>query len=474
MEARITAGVLLLLMLFGCGGETRTVVPEEAQAIAREAYLYGFPMVMNYKTIYNYVIDKESPDYKGPFNQLSCVARLFTPEDKAVVTPNADTPYCMYWMDLRGEPLVLSVPEMEPERFYHFQFIDLYTHNFAYVGTLTTGNGVGAFLIAGPNWDGEKPEGITDVIRSETDFIFNVTRTQLFGPDDLEKVKQIQGSYSLQPLSAFLDVEAPPTEAMPDFPKWVEGAQFDERFFDYLDFMMSLLERPGDGEKPLWDQLARLGVGPGNTFDFAVLHPEIQEALKAGVKDGFGEIERFIGEHSNDPLISGKLFGTRAFLNESAKTNYGLKTPYLLRSVGAHMGLYGNSAMEAIYPTYLTDADKQPLDASANHYAMTFEKGQFPPVKAFWSLTMYDGKTQLFIENLLDRYLLNSAMMDQFKKEKDGSLVLHIAKDSPVKQLESNWLPAPDGPFYMVLRLYGPEPAALEGKWTPPGLQKVE
>ena len=150
-------------------------------------------MVMNYKTMWNYAVDKDNPEYKGPFNEVSCEARLFTPEDKAVVTPNADTPYCMFWMDLRAEPLVLSVPKMEGERYYSFQLIDLYTHNFAYVGNLTTGNEAGHYLLAGPGWDGEKPEGITDVIRSETDVIFNVTRTQLFGPDDLEKVQSHPG-----------------------------------------------------------------------------------------------------------------------------------------------------------------------------------------------------------------------------------------------------------------------------------------
>ncbi len=128
---------------------TQDLSAAEAQAIAKEAYVYGFPMVMNYKTMWNYAIDSESTDYKGPFNRRSCEARLFTPEDKAVVTPNADTPYCMFWMDVRSEPLVLSVPEMEPNRFYHFQLVDLYTHNFAYVGSLTSGNGAGKFLIAG-------------------------------------------------------------------------------------------------------------------------------------------------------------------------------------------------------------------------------------------------------------------------------------------------------------------------------------
>jgi hypothetical protein len=267
---------------------------EAAEAIAQEAYIYGFPMVMNYKTLYNYTIDTQSPDYKGPFNQLACVARLFTPKDRAVVTPNADTPYCMFWMDLRAEPLVLSVPEMEPERFYHFQLIDLYTHNFAYVGTLTTGNGAGKYLLAGPNWQGEKPEGIDAVLQSETDFIFNVTRTQLFSPDDLERVIEIQNSYGLQPLSEFLGTAAPAAAPSIDFPEWVEGAQFDERFFSYFTFILSLLGSPLESEQPLWERFAQIGLTPHTDFDRLAQPPEIQAALKARAQTGFAAIENFI------------------------------------------------------------------------------------------------------------------------------------------------------------------------------------
>ncbi len=467
-RAGLLATIGLTLVCSAAMAQTATVEPEEAKTIARNAYIYGFPMVMNYKTMWNYVLDEKNPEYKGPFNEVSCEARLFTPEDKAVVTPNADTPYCMFWMDLRAEPLVLSVPEIDPDRYYSFQLIDLYTHNFGYVGNLTTGSEAGRYLLAGPGWDGKKPAGITDVIRSETDFILNITRTQLFGPDDLEKVKEIQGQYKLEPLSAFQGEKATDASARPDFPEWDEGAQFDERFFAYLDFVMDLLGNPGQGEEAHWQDLARLGIGPGTSFDFSALPVETQEALKAGVKEGFAEMEAFIAKNSNDPLASGKWFGTREFLQESAETNYGLDKPDLLRSVAAHMGLYGNSAAEAIYPTFLADADGEPLDAATHAYTMIFPKGELPPVKAFWSLTMYDGKTQLFIENPLDRYLLSSVMLEQFKQEEDGSLVLYIGKDSPGKDLESNWLPAPDGPFYLVMRLYGPEKDALEGSWTPP------
>jgi hypothetical protein len=419
------------------------------------------------------VIDEANPEYKGPFNQLSCVARLFTPDDKAVVTPNADTPYCMFWMDLRAEPLVLTVPEMEPGRFYHFQLIDLYTHNFVYVGTLTSGNGAGAYLLAGPSWNGDKPDGVDDVIRSETGFIFCVTRTQLFGSDDLVKVKEIQDSFGLQPLSAFIGGEAPAMPPTPDFPKWVEGSQFSEQFFGYLDFMLGLLGTPQAEDKPIWARMARLGLGTENTFDFAALPPDIQEALKEGAKAGLGEIEAFVQEVTTDPLTSAKIFGTREFLRNSAKSNYEHENLYLIRAVAAHRGLYGNSAAEAIYPTYIMDSEGKPYDASANQYTLTFPSGKLPPVKAFWSLTMYDGKTQLFVPNPLKRYLLNSTQMDQFKMAADGSLILYISKQSPGGDLETNWLPAPDGPFYMVLRLYGPEPEALKGEWTPPVPQKV-
>jgi hypothetical protein len=477
METKTFLNILIficLAMLPACGSVQDLPNERETEAIAKEAYVYGFPMVMNYKTIVQYAVDTDYPEYKGPFNRVSCEARLFTPDDKAVVTPNSDTPYCMFWMDLRAEPLVLSVPDMEEDRYYSFQLIDLYTHNFAYVGNLTTGSSAGSYLLAGPGWNGNKPTGITGVIRSETGFIFNVTRTQLFGPDDLGEVRAIQDQYELQPLSAFLGEKAPAAPPLPDFPEWVEGSQFDERFFHYLDFMMDLLENPGPGENALWQNLARLGIGPGNTFRLNELPEEHVEALKAGVKEGLADIEAFIAKHSSDPLASGKMFGTRAFLTESAGKNYGLDKPDMLRSVAAHMGLYGNSAAEAIYPTYLVDADGEPLDGSAHRYTITFPKGALPPVKAFWSLTMYDGKTQLFIENPLGRYLLNSDMINQFKKKEDGSLALHIGKDSPGDDLEPNWLPAPDGPFYMVMRLYGPKKDALEGRWTPPGVKKAD
>jgi hypothetical protein len=232
--------------------------------------------------------------------------------------------------------------------------------------------------------------------------------------------------------------------------------------------MTDMLGQPGPGEALLWEQLDKLGVGPEKTFNPESLSAQQLAALQVGIKQAMADMESFIKQNSNDPLASGKWFGTRKFLEKSANDNYPQAGPDMVRTVAAHMGLYGNSAAEATYPTYLTDADGEPLNAAQYSYTVTFPKGSLPPVKAFWSLTMYDGQSQLLVDNALDRYLLNSSMLEQLQWQEDGSLVLYVGKDSPGEALESNWLPAPDGPFYMVLRLYGPEDAALTGDWMPP------
>ena len=461
----------LLVLTSGFAAEPK-LDPKEAKAIAKEAYIYGLPMVLNYKTMHSYVIDKNSPEYKGEFNYMQCESRVYTPEDRAIVTPNSDTPYCMVWGDMRTEPLVLTIPKIEKERFYEVQLVDLFTHNYAYVSTVAKGNVPGKYLLTGPDWKGKVPKGIKEVISCETEFLFGVFRTQLFNPDDLKNVKAIQKAYRLEPLSAYLGSKAPASPTATDFPKWKEGEQFTAAAFNYMNFMLTLVKTPQE-EQALMKRFAKIGLGTQDTFDIKTFSPEIQKAIEEGVKEGFSEIEAFLAKYSNDPLGSAKIFGTRTFLNKSAKENYGLDTMFLPRAAAAHQGLYGNSGDEAIYPTYLVDAQGAPFDASKNNYTLTFKKGDLPPVKAFWSLTMYDGKTQLLIDNPLNRYLLNSPMKDQFIFAEDGSLTLYIQKDSPGKELESNWLPAPNGPFYAVLRLYGPEKEALEGKWVNPPLVKA-
>ncbi len=464
----------LMILSSGCFSEPKSVTQktdltvQEAKQIAKEAYIYGFPLVLNYKTMYDYTIDKKSPEYKGDFNKLVCNARLFTPEDKTIVTPNSDTPYCMTWVDMRAEPVVFTIPKIEQERYYSVQLIDLYTHNAAYISSVAN-NVPGNYLLTGPDWKGEIPKGITKVIPLETNLFFSIHRTQLFNPEDIDKLKKIQAAYRVEPLHTYLQMKAPATPASIDFPKWKEGAEFSAEAFTYLDFMLTLVETSKD-EQALMKRFARIGLEDKGKFDIKKFSPEIQKALKEGAKEGLLAIKVFATQETVDPLASAKIFGTRAFLKKSAKKNYNLDNFYIMRAMAAQMGLYGNSGAEATYPTYLVDAEGKPFNASKNNYTMIFKKGELPPVNAFWSFTMYDGKTQLLIDNPLNRYLLNSPMMDSFLMNKDGSLTIYVQKESPGKELESNWLPAPDGPFYAIMRLYGPKTEALEGKWVNPEL----
>jgi hypothetical protein len=466
-----TIGILTIGLIVGACSPENKLSPKQATEIAKEAYIYGFPMVMNYKTLYAYTLDKNSKEYKGEFNTKSCEARVYTPNDKAIVTPNSDTPYCIFWSDIRNEPVLISVPDIETDRFYHFQFIDLFSHNFAYIGTLSTGNQAGKYLIAQNNWDGDKPEGITDIIYCETGLFLTIVRTQLMDKNDLNKVKSIQDEYQIQLLSDYLGKEPIKTASKKDWPTWNEGDQFTEAAFTYIDVVLNLTQEV-ESERVLRKQFAKLGIGTAEAFNFESFDEEIQEAIKAGVKEGFAEIEEFIKQEGTDPLGSTKMFGTRAFLTQSAQQNYHLKNMFIPRAAAADRGLYGNSGAEATYPMYFVDADEKPLNAAENNYTITFGKNELPPVKAFWSLTMYDGKTQLLIDNAINRYLINSPMLDDVVFNDDGSLSLYIQKESPGKELEANWLPAPDGPFYCVMRLYGPKEEALKGSWINPPMLK--
>lgn len=439
------------------------VSPEEARAIAKDAYLYGFPMVESYKTLYVQAVQKGGPDYKAPFNTIANVAAVFSPADKAIVTPNSDTPYSFLWLDLRTEPQVLTLPKIDGKRYMSVQLIDLYTFNFSYLGNRTTGTGGGSFLIAGPNWKGEKPAGISKVIRSETDLVYALYRTQLFSPQDIAAVKAVQAGYKVQPLSSFTHGKAPAVARAITFPPYDAQRARSIGFFSYFNFLLQFCPTPAS-EKALFERFSRIGISAGKLFDEKSLSAETRKALLAGIADADAEFAAFKkGKVETHQITSGQLFGTRGFLRNN----------YLYRYAGARMGIYGNSQEEALYEGYFVDADGKPLVAGKNRYTVRFAKGDLPPAKAFWSLTMYDGKSQLLVENPLQRYLINSAMSSQLKKDADGGITLYLQSDSPGKDKESNWLPAPGGPFFAVLRLYEPSAEAVAGKWQVPRAHRL-
>ncbi|HEY5819060.1 MAG TPA: DUF1254 domain-containing protein [Mesorhizobium sp.] len=439
------------------------ITPDEARTIAKEATIYGFPLVDSYRIQYSYFVDKADPEYKTGWNQLYNTARVYTPDDKAIQTPNSDTPYSFVGADLRAEPLVFTVPAIAKERYYSLQFIDMYTFNFAYVGSRATGNEAGSYLLAGPGWKGDTPKGIKSVIRSEK-LAFVLYRTQLFDPGDIDNVKAIQAEYKVQTLSAFLGEAAPPAAAPIDFMKPLSPA--DEKtspaFFTELNFILQFCPT-NPAETELMARFAKLGIGGGKTFDPEALSPELRKAVEAGMADAWAAFE----EHKVTEIDTGKessadSFGTRAFL----------KGDYMSRMSGAVLGIYGNSKDEAIYPVYFTDADHQPVNGE-NRYTLRFAPGQLPPVNAFWSLTLYQLPSSLLYANPLHRYLINSPMLPKLKKDADGGITLLLQNETPGPDAESNWLPVPKGPFVAVMRLYWPKPEALDGQWKAPPLERV-
>jgi hypothetical protein len=459
--------VAATLLTSGCDSakkpEEVSLSATEARAIAKEAFIYGFPMAANYATMYKQAIDTTSKDYRAPFNKLTNAKSVATPEDKFVVTPNSDTPYSYLWMDLRAEPLVVTVPKIEPSRYYTGQMIDLYTYNFAYLGTRAFGNDGGVFLIAGPGWKGDKPAGVKDVIRSETEFAYLLFRTQLFNMADLPKVNKIQSGYSAQPLSAFLKQPAPSAAPAVSWPKPAEIATPSPDIFPTVNFLFQFCP-PNPSENALLARFAKINVGPGQTFDINKFSPEIQQAINDGIKDSNADVGEMMKKINAETVSSGDMFGTRDFLNGN----------YLYRYIGAKLGLYGNSKQDALYLAYFVDANHQPLDASKSSYELHFAKGDLPPTKAFWSLTMYDGNTQLLVANPLKRYLLNSTTLKSYKYGTDGSLTMYVSHSDPGPAKVANWLPAPEGPFYVIFRVYLPDETVLDGSWKKPQMQPVE
>jgi hypothetical protein len=463
--ALVASEAIPVLSLAKAAAPSRPGFPA-AKDIAEAGYIFGLPIVMNYGVMYEYAIDRNSGQFKAPFNQIKNEPNVFTYKDTAIVTPNSDTPYSFLWMDLRAEPMVISVPAVDPKRYYSVQLCDGNTYNFGYIGTRTTGSDAGDYMVVGPDWNGAAPAGIKKVFRSSTQLSLAGFRTQLFDPSDLDNVKKVQAGYNAQPLSAYLKQPAPPAATVIAFPK-INKDLAKKNFFEYLDFALQFAP-PAQNETEIRAQLASIGIGAGKTFSFKDLPLKQKLEIALGLKEGQRRVDAAVAKAGvvvNSWIVSG-LPGDSAHYNSD----------WLKRAAAAQAGIYGNSPEEAMYPLTRKDSTGKPLDGSKNNYTITFPAGQLPPVNAFWSVTMYDGKTQLLIKNPIDRYLINSPMLPSMKKNADGSLTLYIQNKSPGTDREPNWLPAPAGPIYLVIRLYWPKetpPSILppgKGTWQPPGV----
>ncbi|MRX70396.1 Uncharacterized conserved protein [Flavobacterium resistens] len=421
-------------------------------AIAKEAWIYGYPIFYNYKAIYASALNKEDRAYVG-FNKFKSFATSATPADTLVITINNDTPYSMAALDVSNEPVVLEVPKIENDRYYVMQLVDLYTFNYEYIGTRVTGNNPGKYLLAGPDWKGETPKGIDKVLHSETNLIFIVGRTQLHDPSDVSNLKRIQGQYQLIPLHEYTKQPAPQLKKynLP-LPSWKES---DYGSLEFINVLNSLLQYASEdsSEKELRARFTKIGIVPGTSFDSSKYSPETIKAIEKGIAEGKQELEITL----NNLKEFGNLFGTRAEL----------KNNYLNRAVAAAAGIYGNTKEEAVYTGASNDKTNQPLSGDKN-YILKFSKKELPEAKYFWSITMYNLPKRFLVPNPIKRYSIGNKTKG-LKYESNGDLIIYLQSTSPGKDKESNWLPTPKNEKFMfVTRIYGPQPDVINNVWKMP------
>lgn len=421
--------------------------PGSARGLAKDSYIFTYPLVMNYRTMFMQAIEGEKA--MGRWLHLG----LSSPADTDIVTPNNDTPYSYAWVDLRAEPWVLTMPRIEKERFYTSQWDDYWGYVLDNPGSVNDGNDGVSVLLASPSWKGNLPEGVARVIQGETDFLGTLTRTQIIGgQEDLRQVKEIQESYKLEPLSSFTGTPAPKAAPTIDWPKWADGDETRESYWTYVSFLLPFVT-PNPNDQAMHEALAKLGIQSGSTWDPAALEPAVREAMQQGLEDGRAEMKKL----SEGGIDAAKFFGTRQRVG----------TNYMDRALGVYMGIFGNVKEVSVYLSMPADADGTPLDGGKSTYTLTFTREQMPPVDYFWSITMYKLPQRLLVDNPIDRYSIGSSTAG-LKTKEDGSLVIYVGKESPGNAKESNWLPAPDGPFWTVMRCYGPSQSIVDGTYKRP------
>lgn len=432
---------------------TAKLTPEEAKSIAKETYIAMFPLVFNYGTMYAQAINPAAKEYVGGFGVYRHYG-LASPANKDIPTPNNNTPYSWAWVDLRSEPWVLTMPPSDGNRFYTCQWDDMWAYVIDAPGSVFDGQGGGNYLLCTSDYKGELPKGIKRAIIGESQFIGTLTRTGVNGNADVPKMKAIQQGYKLQPLSKFSGTTTPAAAPAINWPVYNAADLKTINFFSYANFMLPYtLPHPDD--KTMLDNAAKIGVAAGIPWEPQKMDAEMVKAIEEGIMEGDATIQAAVASTKDGT----KLFNTRAKIG----------TDYLNRTAGVVIGQFGNYPVQAMYPAYQVDSDGQPLDASKNNYMVTFPAGQIPTSKYFWSFTMYDLPGRFLVDNPINRYSIGS-QTSAMKKEKDGSLIVYFQKSSPGKDKEGNWLPTPDGPFFCVLRIYGPGEDVINGTYKVPAM----
>jgi hypothetical protein len=426
-----------------------------ARDLALRAYVWGYPTVDLFAILRAQALDPSSPGFKAPLNRLGHARTVATPDDKEVIAPNVDTPYSHAWLDLRAEPVVVTVPRFERGRYLSLALFDLYSWIVGYVSPRTHGQAGGDFLVVPPGWSGAVPPGIRGVFRSTTTLALGMFRTQWLGGDDLVNVHALQDRMQVRTLSAYLGRPGP---ARLPVPPLVPALNLRERptdpaFFDVLNWMLDFMPALPE-EVAMRRDFEAIGVRPGQRFS-------PPDALRPAIVEGMGQGLEAMGNRARNVRSSAELFGSREFLGND----------YLVRAVGAMLGILGNAAEEYLGVGWQADAEGRPFDG-ARRYRIRFAPGQLPPVDGFWSITAYTQQRLLYA-NPLRRYVINTPMLPALARDADGGITLHVQHDSPGAGREGNWLPCPATPFVLTLRTYLPQERIRSGRWTAPPVEVV-
>ena len=454
--------VLGSMLLPGLAPAALALTEDEAHSIGVNAYLYFYPLVTMDITRKQLTNQQPGPgSLGGPMNRFANIEAFPTADMRVVVRPNFDTLYSSGWLDLTKEPVVVSAPDTGG-RYYLLPMLDMWTDVFASPGWRTTGTGAGNFLVTPPGWTGTVPADFTR-IDAPTPYVWIIGRTKTDGPADYDAVHKIQAGYKITPLSQWGKEPAPP-EFKPDAsvdmktpPKIQVDTMPAAKYFAYAAELLKL-QPPHVTDQPILAQLERAGFGVGKSFDLDKADPAVKQAF------------------SRAPEDARKLMAWKMPTLARVANGWGMNTDtmgvygnyYLKRALVAQLGLGANLPDDAIYPLNLADSEGKPLDG-ANSYTIHFDKGQIPPVQAFWSITLYDNDG-FQVANPLNRFAVSSWM--PFKFNADGSLDLYFQNESPGGDKDANWLPAPKGPYNLTMRLYAPKSEALTGKWNPPPIVK--
>ena len=480
------AAMAIMLMVLGSCQRTETEVKDkaatdakaaeaavkerEARDTAIEGYIYAYPLVTMELTRRVMTNVEKADATRAPMGQFLRIRTYPPVDDHAVTAPNADTLYTIVWLDVSKEPWVVSIPDMKG-RFFLFPMLDGWTNVFEDPGKRTTGTGPQQYAITGPGWSGTLPQGVTEY-KSPTGIVWVLGRIYCAGtPEDYNAVHALQDKVSAVPLSAYGKPYTPEPGKVDPGVDMKTAAREQVNALDaaaYFKLFAELLKTnpPAAEDAPMVAELAKIGIVPGQDFDAAKLDPAVAKGLASAPKPAQDKIMEWMKEGvvaGDFKLEHGWLFTTKTGL-------YG--TGYRQRALITAIGLGANRPQDAVYPTS-EGPDVLKKYSGEQKYVMHFNKGETPPVKGFWSLTMYDA-SYFFVPNALNRYTLSQR--NKFKPNKDGSVDLYIQRESPGKDKEANWLPAPSAQFILMMRLYWPTetpPSLLDGTWKVPEVKEV-